>query len=77
MKAYGADKAESIAAVFEFNGARYIICIDTVKYEDRWYIQQLGGDLSIQLGINSNYAGIMRVDYLDNPDIGSLILPVS
>jgi hypothetical protein len=34
MKAYGADKAESIAAVFEFNGARYIICIDTVKYED-------------------------------------------
>lgn len=77
MKAYGADDTESIAAVFELNGARYIICIDTVKYEDRWYIRQLGGELSSLLDFDYRYAGIMRADYLENPDIDPLILPLS
>jgi hypothetical protein len=77
MKAYGADDTESIAAVFELNGARYIICIDTVKYDGRWYIRQLGGELSLLLGIDNRYAGIMRADHLENPDIDSLILPLS
>ena len=77
MKAYGADDIESIAAAFELNGARYIICIDTVKYKDRWYIRELGGELSLLLGINSRYAGIIRADYLGNPDIDSLISPFS
>ncbi len=77
MKIYGSDKAESIAVVFEFNGARYIICTDTLKYNDRWYIQQLGGELSMQLGFDSNYSGIMLVDYLENPEIDNLILPFS
>lgn len=77
MKAYGADDTESIAAVFELNSARYIICIDTVKYEDRWYIRQLGGELSSLLDFDYRYAGIMRADYLENPDIDPLILPLS
>lgn len=77
MKAYGADDIESIAAVFELNDARYIICIDTVKYKDRWYIRELGGELSLLLGIDSTYAGIIRADYLGNPDIDSLISPLS
>lgn len=75
MKIYGSDKAESVAVAFEYNGARYIICIDTLKYDDRWYIQQLEGDLSMQLGLDSYYAGIMPVDYLENPEIDNLILP--
>ncbi len=77
MKAYGADDIESIGAVFELNGARYIICIDTVKYENRWFIRELGGELSLLLGIDSRYAGIMRADYLENPDIDSHILPLN
>ncbi|WP_349672864.1 hypothetical protein [Lacrimispora sp.] len=77
MKAYGADDIESIAAAFELNGVRYIICIDTVKYEDRWYIRELGGELSLLLGIDSRYAGIIRADYLGNPDTDSLISPLS
>lgn len=77
MKAYGADDTESIAAVFELNGTRYIICIDTVKYEDRWYIRELGGELSSLLDFDYRYAGIMRADYLNNPDINSLISPLS
>lgn len=77
MKAYGADDTESIAAVFELNGTRYIICIDTVKYEDRWYIRELGGELSSLLDFDYRYAGIMRADYLNNPDIDSLISPLS
>ncbi|NNJ28496.1 hypothetical protein [Lacrimispora defluvii] len=77
MKAYGADDIESIAAVFELNGARYIICIDTVKYKDSWYIRELGGELSLLLGIDSRYAGIIRTEFLENPDIDSLILPLS
>lgn len=77
MKAYGADDTESIAAVFELNGTRYIICIDTVKYEDRWYIRELGGDLYLLLGLDYRYAGILPADYLNNPDIDSLISPLS
>ncbi|MTK06678.1 MAG: hypothetical protein F8N38_06310 [Hungatella sp.] len=77
LKAYGADDIESIAAVLELNGTRYVICIDTVKYEDRWYIRELGGELSLLLGIDSRYAGIIRADYLENPDIDSLISPLN
>ena len=77
MKAYGADDTESIAAVFELNGARYIICIDTVKYEDRWFIRELGGELYSLLGFDYRCAGIMPADYLKNTDIDSMILPLS
>lgn len=77
IKAYGADDIESIAAAFELNGARYIICIDTVKYEDRWYIRELGGELSLLLGLDYRYAGILPADYLKNSDIDSLISPFS
>ncbi|MFW6678962.1 hypothetical protein ACOAOT_15020 [Lacrimispora sp. AGF001] len=77
MKAYGADDTESIAAVFELNGARYIICIDTVKYENRWFIRELGGELSSLLGFDYRCAGIMPADYMKNPDIDSLISPLS
>ncbi len=75
MKEYGADNTESIAVVFEFNGARYVSCIDTVKYGDKWYIHELGGELSSLLGLNINYAGIIPLDFLKNPDIDSLVLP--
>lgn len=77
MKAYGADDTESIAAVFELNGTRYIICIDTMKYEDRWYIRELGGELYSLLGLDYRYAGILPADYLNNLDIDSLISPFS
>lgn len=77
MKDYGVDHAESIAVVFEFNGTRYVSCIDTVNYGDKWYIRELGGELSMQLGLYSNYAGIIPVDFLENPDIDNLILPFS
>ncbi|MBE5990927.1 MAG: hypothetical protein E7247_00865 [Paenibacillaceae bacterium] len=77
MKAYGADDIESIAAAFELNGVRYIICIDTMKYEDRWYIRELGGELYLLLGLDYRYAGILPADYLNNSDIDSLILPFS
>lgn len=77
MKVYGADKGESVATVFEFNGIRFLSCIDTVKYEDRWYIRELGGELSKHLGFNSNYAGIMPLEFLDNLEIDQLILPFS
>ncbi|MDW2798292.1 hypothetical protein RZO55_11980 [Clostridium boliviensis] len=75
MKDYGADNTESIAVVFEFDGARYLSCIDTVKYGDKWYVRELGGDLSSLLGLNSNYAGIIPLDFLKNQDIDSLVLP--
>ncbi len=77
MKVYGADDTESIAAVFELNGARYNICIDTVKYEDRWFIRELGGELYSLLDFDYRCAGILPADYLENTDIDSLILPLS
>jgi hypothetical protein len=75
-KVYGADKVESSVIVFELKGNRYCFCSDAVEYNGKWYNRQLGGQISTLLGISADFAGIMPIDVLDEPEPEKLIIPI-
>ncbi|WP_124065463.1 hypothetical protein [Clostridium sp. E02] len=74
-KVCGANRMESCVVVFELKGERYCFCTDAVEYKDKWYIKQLGGQISTLLTIPVNLVGIMPVSELDKPEIELLIIP--
>lgn len=73
---YGADRVESCVVVFELEGNRYCFCTDAVEYKGKWYNSQLGGQISALLGISSDFAGIMPIAVLDEPEVEKLIVPI-
>lgn len=75
-KVCGAGSVESCVVVFELEGNRYCFCTDAVEYKDKWYIRQLGGQISTLLDIPVNLAGIMPVAALDEPEVEKLIAPI-
>ena len=48
-KISGADQAASCIAVFEINGNNYLLCLETYKYDGKWFIAQLEGFLGREI----------------------------
>lgn len=71
----GATRIKSCVVVFELEGERYCFCMDAVEYKDKWYIRQLGGQISDFLAIPVNLVGIMPVSALSKPEVEILIIP--
>lgn len=76
-KVCGADSLEGCVVVFELEGNKYCFCFDAVQYKDKWYIRQLGGEISSLLGISTNFIGIMPVEALEKPEAEKLIVPIT
>ena len=51
---YGADELTDLAAVFTIGNVRYVVFPGLARYDDKWYIYRLNGQLSMILG-NDNY----------------------
>jgi len=71
----GADQQVSLVAVFELNEDKYMLCLDIVDYDGKWYISQPGGNIGALMGIASLAMGMMPLpaEYYD--EIHTLIVP--
>lgn len=58
---YGAEKIESCVAAFEIHGDKWLLCADTVKYDGKWYIMDLQGNIGQLFGIPISFAGTIPV----------------
>lgn len=75
-KVCGASEVESCVVVFELDGSKYCFCSDAVEYKDKWYIRRLGGEISTLFGIPDDFAGIIPVAALDNPEVMDVLVPI-
>jgi hypothetical protein len=58
-KLLGAEKIEDAVVNLEVNGEPYLMFLDMVKYDDRWYVLQLGGAAAYKAGLNVDNAGLI------------------
>ena len=63
-KTFGANEEDvaNIAVTFEADGDEYIFCPQMVRYDGKWYLQSLQGNLANLLGIDVFKGGIMPFD---------------
>lgn len=59
--AAGAEEVRSVVAKIRSAEREYILCMDTVRYEDRWYVFEASGTMGAMLGISVWYGGLMPV----------------
>ena len=57
----GADEVCSLLTTIRSAGAFYLLSMDTVRYGDRWYILEAGGNIGNLLGIPSDYMGLLPI----------------
>ncbi len=60
-KIVGADEMGSTVACVIARGRLYVFCCDTVRYGDRWYILNFGGNIGSLLGISLQTGGMVPV----------------
>lgn len=75
---YGANQIVSRMAVIEIGENQYALCFDTVEYDGKWYNLQLGGNLSLLLGIEIMSSGTIPLDIAPEyrEEWESLIVPM-
>lgn len=74
---YGADQLVSCAAVFSLNGAEYLLCVDTAQYGNRWYLQDLGGNIGGLMSLAFFTGGVIPLDLYEEGDVHQWIVPVA
>ena len=57
-----ADEVRSVAAFLEASGYEYLLCMDTVRYGNLWYILQAGGNLADLMDIDAMQAGLKSIE---------------
>ncbi len=72
----GADELESRAAVVEIDGEVYLMCFEAANYGGSWYLQELGGNIGLLLGIGSLQGGLVPLSGIDI-DWEEMMVPVS
>lgn len=55
---YGADEIQSKAACLMMSGKPYLLCCDTIRYGEKWYMLGLGGNIGQILGLSVTSGGI-------------------
>jgi hypothetical protein len=78
---FGVDELVSCVAVFRLGGHQYILFADVGKYDGRWHLLRLGGDVAVLLDIPFEHSGLLMWEDIDLylPDIDSiedLIVPI-
>lgn len=74
---YGADETENCVIVYEYDGDKYCLFMETVKYNGKWYNYKIGDQVSGVLGIYTEYAGAGPLEAVGDPEaVESLIVPI-
>lgn len=74
---YGADETENCVIVYEYEGGKYCLFMETVKYNGKWYNYKIGDQVSGVLGIYAEFAGAGPLEAVgDSATMESLIVPV-
>jgi len=58
----GADDVANIVITFEANGHEWLFCPQAIRYDGKWYLQYLQGNIADLLGLASYTGGIVSVD---------------
>ena len=69
---YGGEDAASTAAVLYCNGEAFLLMADAVKYDGKWYLDYLGGNISSLLNFNYALAGMVPLGSESADNIGEL-----
>lgn len=72
----GANKLVSCVAVFKLDGNEYLLCLDTIEYDGKWYIEQFGGNIGLLLSIDIFSRGILSAELYDKINLKEMIVPV-
>lgn len=74
---YGADETENCVIVYEYDGDKYCLFMETVKYNGKWYNYKIGDQVSGVLGIYTEYAGAGPLEAVgDLETVENLIVPI-
>lgn len=58
----GCDEIAEVVVHIQINGKDYYQCLECARYGDRWYVQNLGGNIGQVLGVDPYAAGLVPVD---------------
>lgn len=78
-KIYGADSQESLVPVFELDGQRYLLFLDTIQYGDKWFIFRFGGNIGMLLPSETISYGLVLVpdyDKEEEAEFEAIIVPI-
>ena len=67
----GAEEIESLAAYLEIGDVPYLLCADTVRYGDIWYVLNLGGCIGNLLRCDVYNGGMIKIE--DNDELIKLL----
>ena len=56
----GADQIVSRVVAFTLDGDEYWLCLDVVRYGDKWFLESLGGSFGLLLNIPADDGGVLR-----------------
>ena len=59
----GADRLVSRIAVFELDGNKYLLFVEAVSYDDRWYLAQFGGNAGALVALPIGLHGLVNMSY--------------
>ena len=62
MACRGCDELAEIVVHIQINGKDYYQCLECARYGDRWYVQNLGGNIGALLNMSSYIAGLLPLD---------------
>lgn len=62
MACTGCDELAEIVVHIQINGKDYYQCLECARYGDRWYVQNLGGNIGALLNMSSYIAGLLPLD---------------
>lgn len=62
MACRGCDELAEIVVHIQINGKDYYQCLECARYGDRWYVQNLGGNIGALLNLSTYIAGLLPLD---------------
>ena len=66
---FGADKIESVAAFLTIDAIPYLLCMDTVCYDNIWYVLNLCGNIGALIGSDSYKTGLIKLSNVEVENI--------
>ena len=63
---YGGSGAKCVAITLQIGGTDYLLSMDTIRYNDRWYLSGIGSNLAVIMGLDALSEGLIKFDDLDS-----------
>ena len=60
----GCDDIEDVVMRFRVNGEDYLLFLSCARYGERWYVQELGGNIASILGMSVQCAGLAPAEII-------------